>query len=227
MPRARRPAPDVPTLFEAETVSFEIGEIESWARARGIDVLLGVDEAGKGPFAGPVAAAAVVLPASFSLPGLRDSKRLSEADRERLYPLIIAQALGYGIALEGADIIDANGLQPATHRAMHRAIAAALETSPKVGMVVVDGKNLIPGVAHPQRAVVKGDDRCYAVAAASVLAKVTRDRHMVEQDALWPVYGFRIHKGYGTEAHRAALREHGPCPIHRRSFKGVVPPPSP
>ncbi len=183
-----------------------------------------MDEAGKGPLAGPVVAGAVVLPLDHQLDGLRDSKILSEGAREAFFPRIEAVALGFGVGVVGADEIDRIGIQPATHAAMRSAIEQATRGGIRPALVVVDGKIAIPQLTFPQRCVVKGDDRSFAVAAASVLAKVTRDRLMVAYDAEYPGYGFSAHKGYGTALHLRRLRELGPCPIHRRCFRGVLPP---
>jgi ribonuclease HII len=199
--------------------SSHIGEIERWAAARGIGLLLGVDEAGKGPLAGPVVAGACALPPDHSLDDLRDSKQLTEAQREALFPRIQAVALGHGVGAVDAAEIDRIGLQPATHRAMHLAIAGALRAAPRPGLVVVDGKIAIPDLALPQKTFVKGDDRSYAIAAASILAKVTRDRLMCHLDSVFPGYGFADHKGYGTPEHQRQIRTLGLCPIHRRSFR--------
>lgn len=210
--------------LSCDPASSTIGEIERWAHTRGLRPLLGVDEAGKGPLAGPVVAGACVLPEDHGLAGLRDSKQLTEAQRELLFPEIQARALGWGVGVVAATEIDRIGLQPATHAAMHAAITQALTTAPRPALVVVDGKIAIPELSLPQRTFVKGDDRSYAIAAASVLAKVTRDRLMVALDAHFPGYGFAEHKGYGTAFHRAQLRVLGPTPVHRRSFAGVVAP---
>ncbi len=151
--------------------------------------------------------------------GIRDSKQLTEAAREALFPAIQAVALGLGVGVVEASEIDRIGLQPATYAAMRVAIQAALVGGHTPALVVVDGKLAIPGLELPQKTFVKGDDRSYAIAAASILAKVTRDRLMVEYDREFPGYGFAQHKGYGTAAHRAGLRAKGPSPIHRLSFR--------
>ena len=182
----------------------------------------GVDEAGRGPLAGPVVAAAVVLPAPWmaeglpgALEGLNDSKQLTPRQRDRFYQVLITTAgVEFGIARLEAEQVDEYNILRATHRAMAEALA---QLKPGPGHVLVDGLR-VASLAYPQTALVKGDSLSYSIAAASVLAKVTRDRLMLEHGARWPAYGFALHKGYGTSRHLAALAEHGPCPIHRRSF---------
>jgi len=187
--------------------------------------LAGVDEAGRGPLAGPVVAAAVVLPAEWaesglpeSLQRLNDSKKLTEKIREELFAAIHAQTeIHFGIGIIDALVIDEINILQATHRAMNAALA---QFSPPAAHALVDGLR-VPTLAVPQTAIVKGDQKSFSIAAASILAKVTRDRLMREYDARWPEYAFAKHKGYGTAAHLAALEQHGPCPIHRRSFAPV------
>jgi len=197
--------------------------MELWAERRSIHSLLGVDEAGRGPLAGPVTAAVVALPTSHTLVGLTDSKLLSESKRVDLFDVIQSQALAYGIAQVSAQEIDQGGILPATFLAMRKALDQATSTGFRPALVLVDGTMEIPHVTLAQRAIVRGDRRSQNIAAASILAKVTRDRWMVEAHERWPQYGFAQHKGYGTQAHLAAIVEHGPCPIHRRSFRGVKP----
>lgn len=174
----------------------------------------GVDEAGRGPLAGPVCAAAVILPEDLRLPGLDDSKKLTEKKREALYDAIVKSAVAFGIAFATVEEIEALNIKGATYLAMDRAIA---ELDPKPALALVDGndKNTL---SVPALKVVHGDGLCASIAAASILAKVTRDRYMLELDALYPQYGFAAHKGYGTKAHYAALREHGPCQAHRPTY---------
>ena len=177
-------------------------------------VVAGIDEAGRGPLAGPVAAGAVILPADHDILYLNDSKKLSAKKRDMLYDQIREEAVAWAVGLvEPARIEEINILQ-ATYEAMRLAISQ-LKVSPTV---LVNDAVTIPGVNIPQVPVIKGDAKCISIAAASILAKVTRDRIMEEMDALYPAYGFAGHKGYGTKAHIEAIREHGPCPIHRRSF---------
>ena len=189
-------------------------ERRQWDAGRA--VVAGLDEAGRGCLAGPVVAAAVVLPAGADLAGLDDSKRLSPAAREALVPRIEREALAVAIgACSPAEVDDLNILW-ASLEAMRRAVAA-LALAPDV--LLVDGNRALPDAPCPQETVVKGDARSLSIAAASVVAKVTRDRVMVELDAAFPVYGWAGHKGYPTAAHYAALAEHGPSPHHRRSFR--------
>ena len=193
----------------------------------GVPCVAGVDEAGRGPLAGPVAAAAVVLPAEWEqaglpaeLQGLNDSKQLTEAQRESFFLAITnSPVIRYGIAECSAEVIDQINILKATHRAMNQALA---KLRPPPDHVLVDGRR-VPCLRWPQTAIVKGDALSYSIAAASVLAKVTRDRFMDRCALRWPQYGFAQHKGYGTPAHLAALREYGPCPLHRRSFAPLKP----
>lgn len=189
-------------------------EIEQGYWNQGIAPIAGVDEAGRGSLAGPVCAAAVILPPNLVIDGLDDSKKLSEARREALYDIICAEALCYGVALVDEQTIDRVNILQATFLAMRQAVAK-LEQEPS--LVLVDG-NQDPKLGLPTCTVVKGDSLSANIAAASILAKVTRDRLMVELDEKYPQYGFAAHKGYGTRAHYAALDAYGPCPIHRRTF---------
>lgn len=192
----------------------DLWEIENAVAEEGFAPVCGVDEAGRGPLAGPVCAAAVILPRGLVIPGLNDSKKLTERRREALYDVITAQALAYGVAFASEREIDELNILQATYLAMNRAIAA-MGTAP--ALALIDG-NRNAGIAVPSRCVVGGDGKCASIAAASVLAKVTRDRYMLELDARYPGYGFAKHKGYGTAAHYAALREKGPSEVHRRTF---------
>ena len=193
----------------------ELWNFEHAAMEEGFSLICGVDEAGRGPLAGPVYAAAVILPPDLELEGLNDSKKLSEKRREALYPLICEQALAYGIAFASEQEIDELNILQATFLAMRRAVG---QLGLKPDLALVDGNREPDFGDIPVRTIVKGDSRSANIAAASILAKVTRDRFMLEQDAVYPQYGFAVHKGYGTQKHYAALREFGPCPIHRRSF---------
>lgn len=184
---------------------------------QGYRVVAGIDEAGRGPLAGPVLAAAVILPERFDLPGLTDSKKLSASARERLFPLIRQQALAVGIGLASAAEIDRHNILQATLRAMVRAVGR-LNSSPDY--LLVDGITPVP-LPLPQQTLKKGDSRSLSIAAASVVAKVVRDRLMTLYDGRYPGYGFAAHKGYGSAAHLEAIARLGPCPIHRASFRGV------
>ena len=180
----------------------------------GLNVICGVDEAGRGPLAGPVCAAAVILPKHLQIPGLTDSKKLSDKKRRELYPIIQEQAVAYGIGLASEAEIDEINILQATFLAMGRALSQ-LSIRPEIALI--DG-NRETDFGLPVKTVVKGDSLSANIAAASVLAKVTRDNIMVELAKQYPAYGFEIHKGYGTKAHYEALRTYGPCPIHRNSF---------
>lgn len=211
-PPARPPAPD---RFEFERRLYKSGQVR----------VAGVDEAGRGPLAGPVVAAAVILPAAWvfeglpdALAGLNDSKQLSPARRERFFAtLTTAEGVWYALGSAEPDEIDRLNILRATHQAMRRALRAL---NPPPDHILVDGLP-VPDLPAPQTALPRGDARSYSIAAASVLAKVTRDRRMLEYDRLYPAYGFARHKGYPTAEHLEQLRRHGPCPIHRRSFLPV------
>ncbi len=189
-------------------------EIEDALRAEGFETVCGVDEAGRGPLAGPVCAAAVILPRGVMIEGLDDSKKLTEKRREALYGDIIAAAEACGVAFADVEEIEELNILGATYLAMNRAIAA-LDVG--IDLALIDG-NRNAGIEYPSRCIVKGDAKCVSIAAASVLAKVTRDRYMRALAEKYPGYGFERHKGYGTEAHYAAIRALGPCPEHRPSF---------
>ena len=193
---------------------MELWDYERQAWNSGAETVCGVDEAGAGPLMGPVYAAAVILPRELDIPGLNDSKKLTEKKREALYDTSIAQALSYGIAFATVEEIEEYNILGATFLAMNRAIA---QLTPQPGLALIDG-NRSTGITVPSRCVVGGDGKCADIAAASVLAKVTRDRYMRGMAQTYPQYGFEKHKGYGTAAHYAAIREYGPCPIHRPSF---------
>lgn len=181
-------------------------------------LVAGVDEAGRGPLAGPVVVAAVILPDQHPIAGLGDSKALTEARREALVPLIERHALAWHVEWVGPDEIDRLNILHATMAGMARAVRAL---SPAARHVLVDGNRIPPGLPCPAEALVKGDAREPAIMAASILAKVARDRRMCELDARFPGYGFAVHKGYPTPGHLEALRRLGPCPEHRRSFAPV------
>ena len=181
---------------------------------RGSILICGVDEAGRGPLAGPVCAAAVILPEGYEIPGLNDSKQLTDKKRRELFPIIKEQAIAYGISMVDEKIIDEINILNATFQAMHEAIA---QLEPKPDLALIDG-NRVTDFGVEAMAVVKGDARDASIAAASILAKVTRDMYMEEIDQEYPQYGFAVHKGYGTRRHYDAIREYGMCPIHRQTF---------
>ena len=189
-------------------------EFEEKAWAQGFSAVCGVDEAGRGPVAGPVCAAAVILPGGIQIEGLNDSKKLSEKKREALFEVITEKALAWSVSLVDEKTIDEINILQATYRAMRQAVEGL--TSP-ADFVYVDG-NRSEGLSLPHECVVSGDAKVPSVAAASILAKVTRDRLMRQFAEQYPAYGFEKHKGYGTAAHMEAIRQLGPCPIHRRTF---------
>ena len=190
-----------------------------WAYEReaftdGVKLVCGVDEAGRGPLAGPVCAAAVILPPELVIPGLNDSKKLTDKKRRELYDVITAEAVSYGIAFADEKEIDEINILQATFLAMARAME---KLSPQPELALIDG-NRAKDFGLPVRTIVKGDSLSASIAAASILAKVTRDRLMEQYDETYPQYGFAVHKGYGTKRHYEALREFGPSPIHRMTF---------
>lgn len=191
---------------------------ETRARAKGYSAIAGVDEAGRGPLAGPVVAAAVILPQGFSPLGIRDSKALSPAARGRARARIEAEAVSFSVAHSTHVEIEELNILRASLLAMRRAVELL---SPKPDFIYVDGTFPVP-CDVPQETLVAGDSRCLSVMAASILAKVARDCMMEEYDLIYPGYGFSSHKGYPTREHLAALRSLGPCPIHRKTFKGVI-----
>lgn len=189
-------------------------QIEDRYYAQGFTQICGVDEAGRGPLAGPVCAAAVILPAHMDIPGLDDSKKLTDKRRRELMPVIKENALAYGIAFADHNEIDQINILQATFLAMERAVSK-LEVKPQ--LLLIDG-NRQKDFGIPTETVVHGDSLSASIAAASILAKVTRDDYMLQMAEQYPQYRFDVHKGYGTKAHYAALTEYGPCPIHRMSF---------
>lgn len=192
----------------------DLWEIEDRYFADGVKLICGIDEAGRGPLAGPVCAAAVILPPHIELPGLNDSKKLTDKRRRELYPMIKEAAVAYGIGFASHEEIDEINILQATYLAMERAIAQ-LRVSPD--LLLIDG-NRAKDFGIPAQTVVKGDSLSASIAAASVLAKVTRDDLMLEAAKEYPQYGFEVHKGYGTKAHYEALTGFGISPIHRRTF---------
>ena len=192
----------------------ELWTLENEIYDEGIALLCGVDEAGRGPLAGPVCAAAVILPRNCVIPGLNDSKKLTEKKREALYDVILESAVSCGIAFATVEEIEEHNILVATFMAMNRAIA---QLAPRPELALIDG-NRNTDIRLPSRCIVGGDGKCADIAAASVLAKVTRDRYMLQMAEQYPEYGFEKHKGYGTKAHYQAIAEHGICPIHRRTL---------
>lgn len=203
----------------APTISIENRIIDE----TGLFFIAGLDEAGRGALAGPVVAAAVILPLEqpHRLKALRevnDSKQLTAKTRERLYDLIIENVLAYGVGSVPASGVDEMGIIPATKQAMRTAVA---HLTPAPQFLLIDGRIRLQTLPTPQQSVIRGDGKSLSIAAASILAKVTRDRHMIALETQYPQYGFAQHKGYGTVQHRAAIAEHGPCPIHRFTFSPI------
>lgn len=190
-------------------------EFEKAAVNSGFSCICGVDEAGRGPLAGPVCAAAVILPAGAAIEGLDDSKKLTEKKRERLYDIIKQTAVAYSVAYGTLEEIETVNILEATYLAMNRAIEGL---TVKPDFALIDGNRVPRGIKIPCETIVKGDSRSMSVAAASVLAKVTRDRLMLEYDKKYPEYNFKKHKGYGTKEHTELIKQYGPCEIHRLSF---------
>ena len=196
---------------------MDLFEFETKANHEGFKNIAGIDEAGRGPLAGPVVAAAVIFPSQVNIPGLNDSKKLSTKKRAELFPKIQEISVSYGVAVVGQKVIDKINILQAARLAMKQAVET-LKITP--GLLLIDGNQKIDSTLN-QWAIVKGDSRSLSIAAASVLAKVTRDRIMDDYHKLYPQYEFNRHKGYGTKLHRNLIQEHGPCPIHRNTFKGV------
>lgn len=200
-----------------DNAPLDMLDLEGQAQRRGYRSIAGVDEAGRGPLAGPVVAAAVILPEGLMLPGVNDSKQLTEEKREVFFDVIMREALAVGVGIGDHALVDSINILQATLRAMSDAVRA-LSVTPD--FILIDGISNIP-MNIPQRTVKKGDSLSLSIAAASIIAKVTRDRMMVAYDAQYPGYGFASHKGYGAATHLAAIAKLGPCPIHRKSFSGV------
>ena len=192
----------------------DLWELENEIYDSGVSLICGVDEAGRGPLAGPVCAAAVILPRNIEIVGLNDSKKLSEKSREKLYDEICEKAMSFGIAFASVEEIEEFNILNAAMLAMNRAIA---QLEPQPELALIDG-NRSSAIEINSRCVIKGDAKCADIAAASILAKVTRDRYMLDMADKYPEYHFERHKGYGTKLHYEALREYGPCEIHRPSF---------
>lgn len=187
---------------------------ENTYRNQGYNLIAGVDEAGRGPLAGPVYAAAVILPPDAQIPGIDDSKKLSEKKREELFDVITETAVAYAVYSVDEKVIDEINILNATFQAMNGAVNAL---SPKPDFVLIDG-NRIAGMDIPHETIVKGDAKSMSIAAASILAKVSRDRYITEIAKQYPEYGFEKHKGYGTKAHTEAILQYGPSPVHRKTF---------
>ena len=188
---------------------------EEELRKKGFKYICGIDEAGRGPLAGPVVVASVIMPENSMIEGVNDSKKVSEKKREKLYDLILDEAISYGIGIVGQDEIDEINILNATKKGLTMSLQ---ELTQKPDLIIVDALSKINTLGIPYESIIKGDAKCYSISAASIIAKVTRDRIMREWDKVYPQYGFAIHKGYGTALHIKALKENGPCPIHRKTF---------
>lgn len=190
-------------------------EEEIYNKNNEINYICGIDEAGRGPLAGPVVVASVIMPRDSMIEGVNDSKKVSEKKREELYDKIIEEAICYGVGIIDQNKIDEINILNATKLGLKTSIE---ELEIKPDLILVDALNKIDTLGIPYNSIIKGDAKCYSIAAASIIAKVTRDRIMREWDEVYPMYGFEKHKGYGTAAHIQAIKEYGLCPIHRKSF---------
>ena len=193
----------------------ELKQMEQELYQKGFGAIAGIDEAGRGPLAGPVVVAGVIMPKDSMIEGVNDSKKVSEKKREKLYDQIIEEAISYSVAIIGQDCIDEINILNATKQGVTTVVE---ELDVKPDLILVDALTHINTKGIPYDSIIKGDAKCYSIAAASILAKVTRDRIMRQWDEIYPQYGFVKHKGYGTSAHILAIKEYGLCPIHRRSF---------
>ena len=189
--------------------------IEKELYKKGFEYICGIDEAGRGPLAGPVVVAGVIMPKDSMIEGVNDSKKVSEKKREKLYDIILEEAISYSVTIIGQDVIDEINILNATKEGVTKAVE---ELDVKPNLILVDALTHINTKGIPYDSIIKGDAKCYNIAAASIIAKVTRDRIMREWDEIYPQYGFINHKGYGTAKHIQALKEYGPCPIHRKTF---------
>ncbi len=189
--------------------------IENDLHKKGFKNICGIDEAGRGPLAGPVVVAGVIMPENSMIEGVNDSKKVSEKKRELLYEKIIEEAIAYEVAIIGQDVIDEINILNATKKGVTKVIEGFTE---KPNLIIIDALSGIDTKQIPYESIIKGDAKCYSIAAASIIAKVTRDRIMKEWDEIYPQYGFSKHKGYGTAMHIKAIKEYGLTPIHRRSF---------
>ena len=199
---------------------IELKQIEQGIYNEGKELICGIDEAGRGPLAGPVVVAAVIMPKDSMIEGVNDSKKVSEKKREILYEKIIDEAISYGVGIIDQKEIDKINILNATKEGLTMAVQ---ELNPKPDLIIVDALNKIDTLGIPYKSIIKGDAKCYSIAAASIIAKVTRDRIMRQWDEVYPQYGFSKHKGYGTSEHIKAIKEYGLCPLHRLSFvKNIV-----
>ncbi len=194
---------------------INLKSIETELYEKGFEHICGIDEAGRGPLAGPVVVAGVIMPKDSMIEGVNDSKKVSEKKREKLYDIILEEAISYSVVIIGQDVIDDINILNATKQGVTKVVE---ELDVKPNLILVDALTHINTKGIPYDSIIKGDAKCYNIAAASIIAKVTRDRIMRQWDEIYPQYGFINHKGYGTVKHIEALKEYGPCPIHRRSF---------
>lgn len=194
---------------------IKLKEIEKDLYSKGFKNICGIDEAGRGPLAGPVVVAGVIMPQDSMIEGINDSKKVSEKKREKLYDLIINEAISYSVSVIGQDVIDDINILNATKEGVTQ-VVDGLDVKPD--LIIIDALNHINTRGIPYEPIIKGDAKCYNISAASILAKVTRDRIMRQWDEIYPQYGFISHKGYGTAKHIASIKEYGLCPIHRRTF---------
>ena len=190
-------------------------ENEIYSTNKQIQYICGIDEAGRGPLAGPVVVASVIMPRDSIIEGVNDSKKVSEKKREELYDKIIEEAITYGVGIIDEKVIDEINILEATKKGLTTSLQ---ELKVKPNLILVDALNKIDTLGIPYKSIIKGDALCYSISCASIIAKVTRDRIMRQWDEIYPMYGFEKHKGYGTASHIQAIKEHGICQIHRRSF---------
>ena len=193
----------------------ELKKIENELHEKGFKNICGIDEAGRGPLAGPVVVAGVIMPQDSKIEGVNDSKKVSEKKRELLYDKIIYEAISYSVAIIDQNIIDEINILQATKKGVTE-VVKGLDTRPN--LIIIDALTHIDTDGVPYDSIIKGDAKCYSISAASIIAKVTRDRIMREWDKIYPQYGFAQHKGYGTAKHIAAIKEYGICPLHRKTF---------
>ena len=198
----------------------ELKQIEEELYSSGANLICGIDEAGRGPLAGPVVVGAVIMPRDSMIEGVNDSKKVSEKKREKLFDIITEEAIAYGVGIIDQKEIDRINILNATKEGLTMAVK---ELNPKPDLIIVDALSKIDTEGIPYKSIIKGDAKCYSIACASIIAKVTRDRIMRQWDEVYPQYGFIKHKGYGTAAHIAAIKEYGLCPLHRLSFvKNII-----
>ena len=194
---------------------LELKKIDKQYYDMNMKYVCGIDEAGRGPLAGPVVVASVIMKPDSMIEGVNDSKKVSEKKREKLYDLILEEAISYGVGIIGQDEIDDINILNATKKGL---TVSLKELTQKPDLIIVDALTNIDTLGTPYESIIKGDAKCYSISAASIIAKVTRDRIMREWDKIYPQYGFAQHKGYGTSAHISSIKEYGPCPLHRKTF---------